>query len=134
MSRLTTSSRKATRDTRKEIGRRSSWNEASQSESGSELDDPGDGQGEKSKEAMLAALEAHGRAMFGFGFDQEGETSEQGRKRMSEKFGSGDEVSFVNAEDEDVDEEDEDDLTDDGWGAEDEFASDSEDELMSSSE
>ena len=101
-------------------------------DSESELDGREENQGESSssKAAMLAALEAHGRAMFGFGLDV-GETSEQGRKRMSEEYGSEDEVSLGG---ELEDEEEDEGHTDDGWGAEDGFVSDSEYEYMAISE
>jgi len=76
---------------------------------------------------MLAALEAHGRAMFGFDGPEEAESSEQGRKRLSGTSESGEESA-------DLQEEDDDDAeafsSDDGWGEGDEMVTDSEDEMM----
>ena len=80
--------------------------------------------------AMLAALEAHGRAMFGFDGPEEAESSEQGRKRLSGSFESG-------SGNEDESEEEDDDAeafsSDDGWGEGDEMITDSEDEMMPAS-
>lgn len=83
--------------------------------------------GEDDRAAMLAALEAHGRAMFGFDGPEEAESSEQGRKRLSGISESGEESA-------DSQEEDDDDAeafsSDDGWGEGDEMVTDSEDEMM----
>jgi len=88
----------------------------SASSSGSEESEDDD------KSAMLAALEAHSRAMFGLDGPDEAESSSQAQRRLSPQSGDADE-----------DEEDEF-QSDDGWGAEDGFVSDSEDGLESESE
>lgn len=77
------------------------------------------------KSAMLAALQAHSRAMFGLDGPDEAESSTQARRRLS--------VPSGNAVLEDEDEGDEF-QSDDGWGAEDGFVSDSEDEEEDESE
>lgn len=68
------------------------------------------------KSAMLAALQAHSRAMFGLDGPDEAESSSQAQRRLSPR--SGDAV-----EDDEGDEF----QSDDGWGADDGFVSDSED-------
>lgn len=85
--------------------------------SGSDHD--GDGQA-----AMLAALEAHSRAMLGFSLGKAGpaESSAQG---SSESESEGDSSNPVMVDSDDEDEY----FTDDGWGAEDGFVTDSEDEF-----
>ena len=75
------------------------------------------------REAMLAALQAHGRAMFGTSHFDAGETSDQGRQRFSISPNLGN----------DDDEEGEECHSDDGWGAEDGFVS-GEDGFVSDSE
>lgn len=83
--------------------------------SGSETDEVDD------KAAMLAALQAHGQAMFGFSGPEQAETSEQGRRRLSGESDDG-------QTDED-DEDDEDEYeSDDGWVEGDEMVTDSEEE------
>jgi rRNA-processing protein EBP2 len=64
---------------------------------------------------MLAALQAHSRAMFGLDGPDEAESSTQAQQR----------ASASSDEDDDGDEF----QSDDGWGAEDDFVSDSEDGL-----
>jgi hypothetical protein len=84
---------------------------------------PGSEDGEDDdKSAMLAALEAHSRAMFGLDGPEEAESSSQAQRRLSPQSGDADE-----------DEGDEF-QSDDGWGAEDGFVSDSEDGLESEPE
>jgi len=88
----------------------------SASSSGSEESEDDD------KSAMLAALQAHSRAMFGLDGPDEAESSSQAQRRLSPQSG-------------DVDEDEGDEFqSDDGWGAEDGFVSDSEDGLESESE
>jgi hypothetical protein len=90
--------------------------------SGSEVEDEGDDTNDN--QAMLAALQAHGRAMFG-GLDDEdspAESSAQAQRRASMS-----QVSSTGSEEE---EDGEGFSSDDGWGAEDGFVSDSEDELV----
>lgn len=82
---------------------------------------------------MLAALEAHGRAMFGFGVAAPAESSAQAAKRAqasSSDEGDSDEEGgdWEDEEDDEVDE------FDDGWGAGDDFVTDSEDEFATSCE
>ena len=69
------------------------------------------------RQTMLAALQAHGRAFFGMDHDDEAETSEQGRMRMSESAegsSDGDEDEFI---------------SDDGWVEEGDLLADQEDAL-----
>lgn len=73
-------------------------------------------------EAMLAALQAHGRAMFGVSSLGEAESSSQAIRKGS---GSASEIDA---------EEGEEYQSDDGWGAEDGFVSDSADELVTPSQ
>jgi hypothetical protein len=90
--------------------------------SGSQSED--EGTGLEDKQAMLAALQAHGRAMFG----SEGgiaESSAQAQRRAMSSSGDSEEDG-----DEDDNEEEEGFSSDDGWGAEDGFVTDSEDELQ----
>jgi len=87
---------------------------ASPSDSSNASDSEGDGD----KSAMLAALQAHSRAMFGLDGPAEAESSTQAQRRIAPPVG----------EDEDEDEDDEF-QSDDGWGAEDGFVSDSEEEV-----
>lgn len=94
---------------------------ASTSSSGSSSENDG----ADDKAAMLAALEAHGRAMFGFSAPEDAESSEQGRRRLSEEM-SG--VPSDSSGDEGEEYE-----SDDGWGEGDEMVTDSEDEEMSGS-
>jgi hypothetical protein len=75
--------------------------------------------GDDDKSAMLAALEAHSRAMFGLDGPDEAESSSQAQRRLSPPSGD--------AEEDEGDEF----QSDDGWGAEDGFVSDSEDGLES---
>jgi hypothetical protein len=85
----------------------------SASSSGSEESEDDD------KSAMLAALEAHSRAMFGLDGPDEAESSSQAQRRLSPQSGA-------------VEEDEGDEFqSDDGWGAEDGFVSDSEDGLES---
>jgi hypothetical protein len=89
---------------------------------------------------MLAALEAHGRAMFGMAGGEAAESSSQGRLRLAQESGNGQSLEQDDEEDEsesddegegeDEDEDDEGFHTDDGWGADDGFVSDSEDERV----
>jgi hypothetical protein len=72
--------------------------------------------GDDDKSAMLAALEAHSRAMFGLDGPDEAESSSQAQRRLSPQS---------DAEEDEGDEF----QSDDGWGAEDGFVSDSEDGL-----
>jgi hypothetical protein len=74
------------------------------------------------KSAMLAALQAHSRAMFGLDGPDEAESSTQAQRRLSPQSGD--------AEEDEGDEF----QSDDGWGAEDGFVSDSEDGLESEPE
>jgi hypothetical protein len=69
------------------------------------------------KSAMLAALQAHSRAMFGLDGPDEAESSTQAQRRLSPTI--------------DADEEEDEFQSDDGWGAEDGFVSDSEDGIDS---
>jgi hypothetical protein len=69
---------------------------------------------------MLAALQAHGRAMFGLAGPEDAESSVQAASRS---LGSG-------RSEQDSEGEGEDYQSDDGWAAEDGFVSDSEDELV----
>ncbi|KAL1407499.1 hypothetical protein Q8F55_006932 [Vanrija albida] len=85
---------------------------------------------EDDKAAMLAALEAHGRAMFGFGVAAPAESSAQASKRAQESSDEGSDGDDAADFDEDDDEVDE---FDDGWGAGDDFVTDSEDEFAPSS-
>ena len=78
--------------------------------------------GDDDKSAMLAALQAHSRAMFGLDGPDEAESSSQAQRRLSPQSGD--------AEEDEGDEF----QSDDGWGAEDGFVSDSEDGLDSESE
>ncbi|KAL7421025.1 hypothetical protein Q5752_003909 [Cryptotrichosporon argae] len=92
--------------------------------------------------AMLAALEVHGRAMFGLpgpsvpaGSDEgEDDGDEDGDEDEDEGEASGDGDSESDSDDgrpgtiEDSDGDEEEYHTDDGWGADDPFVSDSEDE------
>ena len=78
-----------------------------------------DSEGDEDKSAMLAALQAHSRAMFGLDGPAEAESSTQAQRRTALPVGDG--------LDEDEDEDDEF-QSDDGWGAEDGFVSDSEEE------
>jgi hypothetical protein len=81
--------------------------------------------GDDDRAAMLAALEAHGRAMFGFDGPEEAESSEQGRRRLSGTSESG------TGEEEDSDDDDAEAFSsDDGWGEGDEMVTDSEDEMI----
>ncbi|GMK55508.1 hypothetical protein CspeluHIS016_0205640 [Cutaneotrichosporon spelunceum] len=89
---------------------------SSSSSSGSGSGSDTDGDGEDDRAAMLAALEAHSRSMFGF--DTPAETSAQGASRSASESESGSEPDV---------EEDYDDEFDDGWGQGDAFVTDSED-------
>ena len=62
---------------------------------------------------MLAALQAHSRAMFGLDGPDEAESSTQAQRRLSPTLNEDDGDEFQ---------------SDDGWGADDGFVSDSEDE------
>ena len=84
----------------------------SASSSGSEEGDDDD------KLAMLVALQAHSRAMFGLDGPDEAESSSQAQRRLSPQSGEA-------VEDDEGDEF----QSDDGWGADDGFVSDSEDGL-----
>ena len=70
---------------------------------------------------MLAALQAHSMALLGMGptdtATKAGESSSMAQKRA------------LTSSDKDADEDDEDGVSDDGWGAEDGMVSDSEDEF-----
>ena len=90
---------------------------AEQHESGSSSEDD---DRLEDKQAMLAALEAHGRAFLGLASDG-AESSAQGARRASASL-------IAEEEEEDRDDFHSDDA-DDGWGAKDDFVSDSEDEL-----
>lgn len=70
---------------------------------------------------MLAALEAHSRAMFGL--DADAESSAQGAARSASPESEASEAGFADA----AEEEDYDDEFDDGWGEGDAFVTDSED-------
>ncbi|WVQ85778.1 hypothetical protein IAT38_007945 [Cryptococcus sp. DSM 104549] len=105
------------------------------SSSGSESEDDEDGEEdeEEQKRQMLAALEARSRALLGLEPVASGSGSGSGAKRSAGVEGSSDE-SGDDSEDSGValleDEDDSDDFhTDDGWGAEDGFVTDSEDEF-----
>jgi hypothetical protein len=78
---------------------------SSNSSDASEDEDDGD------KEAMLAALQAHSRAMFGLDGPDEAESSTQALRRLSPTRDEDDGDEFQ---------------SDDGWGADDGFVSDSE--------
>ena len=86
--------------------------------------------------AMLAALEARGRAMFGINGPDDAESSYQGGRRCaSSGEPSADEEDDESEADEDEDEgEGEDFVSDDGWGEGDEMVSDSEDEILAAGE
>ncbi|ORY24214.1 hypothetical protein BCR39DRAFT_547545 [Naematelia encephala] len=83
---------------------------------------------EDDRAAMLAALNAHSRTLLGIATEDSAESSEQGRRRMASLSGSEDEE--VDDDDESGDEY----QSDDGWGAEDGFVTDSEDEGMKEQE
>lgn len=95
---------------------------ASGSRSGSDdEDDSGD-----DRAAMLAALQAHGRAMFGLDAP-EAESSTQAQRRAAASSSGGSESGEEDDDDSDEDEGAEY-QSDDGWGADDGFVSDSEEE------
>lgn len=94
---------------------------SSNSGSGSESDEASETGGSNDQAAMLAALEAHSRAIFGLDGPDEAESSAQAQRRASASSGGN--------EDEDQDDDGDEFQSDDGWGAEDGFVSDSEDEL-----
>ncbi|BEJ16215.1 hypothetical protein CspHIS471_0508200 [Cutaneotrichosporon sp. HIS471] len=94
----------------------SSSSSGSDSDSDSDNDNDNDGD---DRAAMLAALEAHSRSMFGF--DSPAESSAQGAARSASESESESEP------DAEVVEEDYDDEFDDGWGEGDAFVTDSED-------
>jgi hypothetical protein len=73
---------------------------------------------------MLAALQAHGMAMFGLGGADPAESSTHARRRFSESISGGSECPV----DDDEEVQGADFHSDDGWGAEDGFVSDSEEE------
>ncbi|WWD21397.1 hypothetical protein CI109_105882 [Kwoniella shandongensis] len=98
---------------------------ASTSSSGSNDESDDDVDAASERQAMLAALEARSRAMLGLEPIPEAESSTQAQRRRSEASDSG----IVGTSEVDSDEEAEDFSSDDGWGAEDGFVSDSEDEL-----
>lgn len=99
----------------------------SASSSGSSTD------GDDDKAGMLAALQAHNRAMLGLDGPDEAESSAQGRRRMSAS-GSDASDDGDSEDDGDGDEDEEEDAegfsSDDGWGEGDEMVSDSEDEVL----
>jgi hypothetical protein len=96
-----------------------------ESTSGSSSDEDED----EDKAAMLAALQAHTRAMLGLDGPDEAESSEQGRRRMS---ASGSDVSgdSDHSDGDDDDDDAEGFTSDDGWGEGDEMVTDSEDEAI----
>ena len=79
---------------------------------------------------MLAALQAHSRSLLGIDGPEEAESSAQAQARSAQD--SSDEDGKGVGEDED--EEAEEFQSDDGWGAEDDFVTDSEDGEVESSE
>ncbi|WOO78548.1 uncharacterized protein LOC62_02G002095 [Vanrija pseudolonga] len=103
--------------------------ESSDDDSGDDSDEDDD---VDDKAAMLAALEAHGRAMFGFGVAAPAESSSQAAKRAQQSSDEEEDSDEEGGawEDEEDDEVDE---FDDGWGAGDDFVTDSEDEFATSS-
>jgi hypothetical protein len=104
---------------------------ASVSQSGSDdEDESGD-----DRAAMLAALQAHGRAMFGLDVDvPEAESSTQAQRRAAASSSGGSEPDEGDEGDTDGDGGAEY-QSDDGWGAEDGFVSDSEeDEVFGAAE
>ncbi|KAK8843950.1 hypothetical protein IAR55_006742 [Kwoniella newhampshirensis] len=81
------------------------------------------------RQAMLAALEARSRAMLGLDPAPRAESSKQARKKM--RAGTASLSGSDDDEDEDSDGGDVEAFSsDDGWGAEDGFVTDSEDELV----
>lgn len=81
---------------------------------------------------MLAALQAHTRALFGLEGDgpDQAESSASAQRRATKAMArAGSETSGDGAEEESEDEEGY--HTDDGWGADDGFVTDSEDEFAS---
>lgn len=77
---------------------------------------------------MLAALQAHSRSLLGIDGPEEAESSTQAQRRLSRS--SSDEDGDDLDGDGDGDDDDEAEFqSDDGWGAEDDFVSDSEDGL-----
>ena len=96
---------------------------ASTSSSGSGT---GSEDGQDDRAAMLAALQAHGRAMFGLDGPEEAESSDQGRRRLSGSSASNDEGVSDDNEDDDA----EGFSSDDGWGEGDEMVTDSEEETL----
>ncbi|WVQ63718.1 uncharacterized protein L199_001871 [Kwoniella botswanensis] len=92
-------------------------------------DDEGDAHG-GDKSAMLALLEAQSRAMLGLAplpTQGESSTASKGKERALEESDHGSESG--SSLDDDDEEEGEEYISDDGWGAEDGFVTDSEDEF-----
>jgi hypothetical protein len=77
---------------------------------------------------MLAALQAHSRALLGIDGPEDAESSIQAQRRLSHPSDDEEEEECEDDED-DEEEEGEEFQSDDGWGAEDGFVTDSEDGL-----